>query len=102
MSGGKKNDKNKPPLDLIPYEMEEELAKVLAFGANLYGRHNWRDGMEYSRLTAATKRHLGKFNNGIDLDDESGLSHIAHAIANLTFLLWMQKHRPDKDDRWKK
>lgn len=100
MSGGKKFDNEKPPLDLIPYEAEEAIAQVLKYGKEKYGRANWAKGIEYSRLIAATKRHLGKFNKGEDIDPEFGLNHIAHAACNLIMLLWMIENRPDMDDRW--
>ncbi len=98
---GVKFDSEKAPLDLIPYEALEEIAKVLAFGANKYGRHNWRAGIEQSRLIAAALRHLNQYNAGEDTDSESNISHVAHAACNLVFLLWMQKHKPELDNRWK-
>lgn len=97
--GGKKFDAGKPELDLLPFESLEEIAKVLTMGKNKYGRSNWKNGISYSRLIAASLRHTGQFLNGIDLDDESKISHVAHAATNLLFLLWMIKHRPDLDDR---
>jgi hypothetical protein len=104
MSGGKKFDNGKPPMDLIPYDAEIEIAKVLQFGLEKYGpeRANWAKGIQYSRLIAASLRHIKEFNTGVDLADDSNLNHIAHAATNLIFLLWMQKHRPDLDDRWEK
>ncbi len=97
---GKKFDQNKEPLDLIPYEALVEMGKVLALGRDKYGRANWAQGINYSRLIAATMRHLGQFNSGEDLDKESGVSHVAHAACNLMFLLWFIKHNPKLDDRW--
>lgn len=97
---GVKFDSNKVPLDLIPYEALEEIGKVLGFGKDKYGKANWANGISYSRLIAAAMRHLNQYNAGLDLDDESSLNHISHAACNLVFLLWMQKHRPDLDDRW--
>ena len=99
-SGGKKYDAGKSRLDLIPHEALEELGKVLAFGANKYTAGNWANGINYSRLIAAAFRHLSAFNGGEDLDPESGLCHIDHAMCNLVFLSWMRKHRADLDDRW--
>lgn len=97
---GIKHDKNKAPLDLIPYEAEKAIADVFAFGLKKYDRANWAKGINYSRLISATKRHLGQFNKGIDLDDESNLNHIAHAATNLIMLLWMIENKPELDDRW--
>lgn len=102
MSSGTKHDQGKAPLDLIPYAGEEAIAQVLAFGAKKYAPGNWAKGIEYSRLISAAKRHIGAYASGEDVDPESGLSHIAHAGCCIMFLLHMQKHRPDLDDRWSK
>lgn len=102
---GTKNDSNymeKPPINLIPYDAKVEIGKVLGFGQNKYGRAQWTGGIEYSRLLAAAERHMGLFNSGQNLDEESKLEHIAHAAVNLCMLLWMIKNKPEMDDRWDK
>lgn len=99
---GVKHDQSKPPLHLLPTEPLTEVAKVLAFGAEKYGVGNWAAGINYSRLISATLRHVTEFNAGRDTDDETKLSPIDHAIAELMFLSWMIKNRPDLDDRWQK
>lgn len=99
MSEGKKYDDQKPPIELIPYEALDEIAKVLAFGAKKYDAFNWTKGIEYRRLIGAAQRHLGAFNSGEDKDPESGLSHLAHVGCCIAFLLWHEKHRPDLDNR---
>lgn len=98
--GGQKFDTDKPPMDLLDRHALEEIARVLAFGANKYHAHNWRSGIRFSRLLAAALRHLHAFNDGEDTDPESGISHIAHAGCCIMFLLWMEAERPDMDDRW--
>lgn len=80
----------------------EQIANVLAFGAKKYAKHNWRKGLEYSRLLDAALRHLLAFADGEDNDPESGLSHIAHAGCCVMFLLWMSRNRTDLDDRGEK
>lgn len=97
---GTKFDNGKPQIDLIPYEAIEEIAKVLTFGCEKYGEANWANGIEMRRLISATYRHLGKFNAGQDMDDESQTLHLANAAANLCFAIWMYKNRPDLDNRW--
>lgn len=42
MNEGKKADGGKPTYELIPAHMEQEVAKVLEFGARKYGPDNWR------------------------------------------------------------
>lgn len=98
---GRKNDTDKPPMSLLDRYALEQIANVLAFGAKKYAKHNWRKGLEYSRLLDAALRHLLAFADGEDNDPESGLSHIAHAGCCVMFLLWMSKNRTDLDDRHK-
>jgi hypothetical protein len=98
---GVKYDMGKAPMDLIDSHAMEQLAHVLGYGAQKYAKHNWRHGLEYSRLVAAVMRHITAFNRGEDLDPESGLSHSAHAMCCMMFLNWMEQNRPDMDDRWK-
>lgn len=88
-------------MDLIPAEALLELGKVLEYGCHKYAANNWRGGIHNSRLIAACLRHLVAFNSGVDVDDESGLSHISHALCNLAFLASNIVNRPDLDDRYK-
>lgn len=97
--GGVKFDQGKPPMSLLDRHAMEQIALVLAFGAQKYAAHNWRKGIAYSRLLDAALRHLFAFADGEDNDPESGLSHIAHAGCCIVFLLGMIEARPDQDDR---
>lgn len=98
---GKKYDMGKPRMSLIPNLALKEIAKVLTFGAKKYDSHNWRKGLNYSRVMDALLRHLGEFMDGEDLDPETGLSHIAHAACNVIFLLtFILEGRSDLDDRF--
>lgn len=97
---GTKYDSNKAPMDLIPYESLEEIAKVLGQGEKKYGTANWANGIEMRRLLAAAMRHIGQFNDGEDYDEETKTLHIANAATNLIFAIWMYKNRPDMDNRW--
>lgn len=99
---GLKFDSQKVPLDLLPYEALEEIGKVLAAGERKYGTANWAAGIELRRLLAAALRHIGQFNAGEDMDEETQTLHIANAACNLMFAIWMFKNRPDLDNRWTK
>ena len=99
--GGLKYDNDKPRMDLLDFDALEGLAKVLTFGAKKYDEHNWRNGISYSRLTAAMLRHLAALQKGEDIDAESGLPHIDHLGCCWMFLSNMTKTRPDLDDRYK-
>lgn len=98
---GWKFDEGKSRMDLLDSEFLEGVGRVLGFGANKYAAHNWRNGIDYSRLIGAALRHLAAINRGEDVDSESGLPHIHHVGCCVMFLSWMMKHRPDLDDRYK-
>jgi len=98
---GTKFDYGKPPMDLLSTEALTQIAKVLDFGRQKYNSHNWRKGMSWSRLVGAGLRHLTAFNNGEDLDPETGLSHLAHLGCCTMFLLEFIKTHPEFDDRYK-
>lgn len=100
-AGGVKHDTGKPPMSLLDRHALEDVARVLAFGANKYAAHNWRQGIAYSRLLDAALRHLFAFAAGEDTDPESGLPHLAHAGCCVMFLQGMTHTRPDLDDRHK-
>lgn len=98
---GKKNDNGKPRLDLIPSEFLIEIAKALTYGGNLYGEHNFRNGIDYSRLLSAAKRHIELELAGIESDKDSGHSHLAHAGASLAMYAFMKVHRPEFNNLFK-
>jgi hypothetical protein len=94
-----KHDQEKIDLSFISLTLMEEVAKVRTFGAKKYSRGNWLKGFKYTRSIAAALRHIMAFNSGQDLDPESGLSHIAHAVCCLEHLLNDIKNHPQNDDR---
>lgn len=97
---GKKFDSDKIRWDLLPMDALNEVAKILTFGYHKYGAHNWRGGMEWSRLYGATYRHLYQSIIGKDYDDESKLLHLAHAACNILFLIEYLLHNIGNDDRF--
>ena len=96
---GVKHDLGKPRMDLLVPEAELLTAAVFTFGANKYGNYNWMGGINYSRLHASLRRHLAEWAKGVDVDEESGLPHLAHASCNIQMLMWMGIHKPELDDR---
>jgi hypothetical protein len=100
-SAGKKFDLGKPRLELLDRYALEQTALVLNFGADKYAAWNWAEGIQYSRLIGAALRHIEAYNDGEDLDPESGLPHTAHASCCLMFLLGMSRRHPEMDDRYK-
>lgn len=95
-----KFDSGKPPVGLIPQQALLAEARVMAFGAEKYGRDNWRKGMDWSRLTDAALRHLLAFIDGETLDPETGLPHLAHVRCCTAFLLTYAAQNLGRDDRY--
>lgn len=85
---GRKFDQDKPRMDLLPPLATLEVAKVLTFGANKYEPNNWKYVPDASnRYTAGALRHIFATMAQEQLDPESGLDHLAHAICCLMFIL---------------
>ena len=78
------------------------VAHVMTFGAKKYGPHNWRNGMDWTRLVNATLRHLVKYRDGGPIDEESSLNHLFHACTNMLFLYTYELEGLGTDNRWKK
>lgn len=103
MAGGRKDDDGKLRYDLNPVSAEYALASVLTFGARKYGDNNWREGIAYSRLIAASKRHFEKWRAGETYDEESGLPHLWHLLTDIAFLIEYEafpEHYAEFDDRF--
>jgi hypothetical protein len=100
-TAGIKLDAEKPDMSLLSSTALLKTAEVMSFGKRKYAAHNWRKGINYSRLIAAAMRHIVAYNNGEDKDPESGLSHLAHASCCIQFLIEFENTRTDLDDRYK-
>lgn len=93
VSEGKKYDTGKLRWDLLPFEEVEDVVRVMTFGAAKYDPNNWQlvEGARW-RYLAAAFRHLVAWIKGERLDSETGLPHLAHAVTNLLFLAWFDRH----------
>lgn len=80
-------DDGKPDLSLIPYVAEVAMAKAFMYGSKKYGRYNYCKGHELGQLIASAKRHISKFYAGEEVDNESGVHHLGHAMVNLAMIL---------------
>ena len=87
-SEGIKYDSKKPKMNLLPPKAIVEISKVLTFGAAKYDAENWRklDDLQ-NRYTAGALRHIFAHMDGEELDPETNLSHLAHAMCCLLFKL---------------
>ena len=94
-----KADQAKARMDLLPPKVLEGVAQVLAFGAKKYAAWNWVKAPAYGRYFAAAQRHLAAWQAGEDLDPETGLPHLHHALCSLMFLAELQRLGEAQDDR---
>lgn len=82
-----KHDGDKPDLALLPYPALVQMAQAFMYGEKKYARHNYRHGFETHRLVGAALRHVYKYESGEDIDPESGVSHLGHALASIAMLI---------------
>jgi hypothetical protein len=101
MSEGIKHDSEKVRMDLLSAIWIVGVSNVLTFGAKKYDAHNWRKGLQRSRLLGAALRHIFSYLSGEDNDPETGLLHLYHASCCLMFASELHFTRPDLDDRHK-
>lgn len=96
---GLRANSGKLRFDLLHPFAQQELVKVLTFGALKYEDRNWEKGMSWSSVIASLKRHLNAIEMGEDIDPESGELHAAHVACNAHFLTAYYKIYPQGDDR---
>lgn len=85
---GLKLDSGKDQWSLLPFGVLRAVVKVLMYGAKKYAPNNWKYVKPKERYFDACQRHLVAWQDGEKNDPETGLSHLAHAICCLIFLLW--------------
>ena len=72
----------------MPLHALEQINLVLMHGAKKYGEDNWQqvEGWQHRYYNAAL-RHIFAHRKGEKNDPESNISHLAHAICSLMFLI---------------
>src|SRR3990167_6604477 len=91
--------------DKLPLHLWPETATALGClgmldGALKYGRANFLAiGVRASIYVDACRRHVNKWFEGEDLDPDSGLPHLAHALACLAILVDADAAGKLTDDR---
>ncbi len=98
----KTDDSGKPPLATLPWKALRKVSQVQAYGHKKYGDfYNYKKGMEATRQLGCAIRHIADYMDGIDLDKESGQSHLAHAACRILFALENESDGKLVDDRFK-
>lgn len=91
---------DKLPLHLWPTTASAMGSIALLEGACKYGRSNWREaGVRASIYVDACKRHLDAWFEGEDAAPDSGVPHLANALACLAILVDAQAAGKLTDDR---
>ena len=97
-TGGEKGVKDEVEGDLCPKALIE-VAKVCGFGRRKYSRANYLKGYAWSSSYDAMQRHLKAFWAGEEINDESGLHHLAHGAWHALALLAFVLRKVGTDDR---
>lgn len=92
-TGGSKGVKE-ARYDLLPAGPLNTVATLYGRGAKKYAENNWRLGYPWAYSFAALQRHAWGFWNGEDVDEETGLPHMASVVFHaFTLLEFMETHR---------
>lgn len=90
----------KPPMSIVPCSALAQLGVAMLSGAVKYTPHNWRRaGVRASIYYDAMMRHLFKWWEGEDLDDESRVHHLAHVMACAAIIIDSENVGNMTDDR---
>ena len=90
----------KLPIGLVPSTGVNLAAVAFLEGAMKYGRYNWRvAGVKTSIYYDAAMRHLEKYWNGEECDGETGVPHLASAIACIMIIADAKACGKLNDDR---
>lgn len=99
------NPKDAIGSDKLPLHLWPETATLMGTlglldGALKYGRNNWREtGVRATIYIDAAKRHINAYAEGEDLDPDSGMPHLSHALACLAILVDAEAAGKLNDDR---
>lgn len=95
-------DAKKSRVDVLPPSVLLSVGDVFAYGAGKYGERNWEqyaEDWDWCQLYASAMRHLIAWAGGEDIDPESGLPHLDHAVCNLMMLQGLIHAEKGNDDR---
>jgi len=92
-SAGLKDDGNKVDWAILKYAPLEDVVRVFMMGEEKYDRHNYLEVEDWeTRYWNAAMRHMVAHQRGEYMDPESGLPHLAHAVASLLMHMANQDH----------
>jgi len=78
----------KLPVFLVPDVVQMYASLAFLEGALKYGQYNWRAaGVRVSTYISALERHMAKFKNGEWAAQDTGVPHLASALACIGIIL---------------
>lgn len=85
---GNRANQGKPKLSLMLEARHAMLygTRGLEFGLGKYGRGNYRKGLLATECADSLLRHASAYLAGEDIDEESGLPHVALALSSAVLL----------------
>lgn len=90
----------KTPMHLVPPSAKRAMALAFKDGAAKYGPYNWREKtVSASVYYAAMQRHIDDWWDGENEAADSGVDHLAHAMACLAILIDAKLCGKLNDDR---
>lgn len=87
-----KQHKGKTNWNLLPLEVIEQIVKVLDYGAVKYAPFSWQNE-PVELWYSAMMRHIVAWKKGEQLDSETQLHHLVHAMCNLMFIVWIEQNK---------
>ncbi len=78
-------NEGKPKWTLVHFNSLVPLVRVLEYGAKKYAPYNWQNPMSRMDILDSMQRHMAKLIDGEENDEESGLPHVGHILANAMF-----------------
>ncbi|MBB4768659.1 hypothetical protein DYQ94_06395 [Xanthomonas sp. LMG 8993] len=90
----------KVPMQLVPPSARIAMAAAFADGASKYGPFNWREkGVSASVYLGAAMRHIDAWIDGQEVAEDSGVDHLAHAMACFAIIVDARSVGRLNDDR---
>ena len=94
-----KADKGKLQITLVPRQIIRDIAKVREYGVQKYaegGIDNWKQVSKERYRDAMCRHMLAYLDDPKGVDEESGLTHLAHLATNVAFLCEMESWEDGK------
>ncbi len=86
-----KADEGKLQITLVPRQIIRDIAKVRMYGNKKYGSSdNWKQVSKERYRDAMCRHMLAYLDDPKGVDEESGLTHLAHLATNVAFLCEME------------